>query len=213
MLIVSANLARYIPDGLVIRQPELNAISLEVGRGIWKDIAKHFRAMGAASKSRHYWQEAQAGIGQPKLEGNKAVISIGHRGVRMHWLGTERALGGPLKPKPPRKALLIPFKRTRGADKDSPILRKSLSEWRKQNNVPDEDLASWSSGSGKAPVLYWIKERKRKGKGTGKHDLIPLGVLLRSVTIEPTPEVMPSNSELTATAQASAAKYLRAKPR
>ena len=210
MLIVSANISRYIPDGLIIRQPELNAISLEAGRGIWADVAKHFRRMGDATHSRHWWQEARSSIAKPKLEGNKAVIEIGQRGVRLQWLGSDKALGGPLRASGrtsrvtgrPTKSLLIPFD-------DSPLRKRrvGLAEMK----IPNEEIVVLPSKNGKAPVMYWVRERKRKSKDGYMHDITPLGVLLRSVTIRPKPEVMPTQGELAATAQAAAAKYIRAK--
>lgn len=201
MIRISAKLQTVIVPTTGLGQADLAEISRSAALGVRQQVVDHFMGMKEATKSRYWWHGAIKSIGQPEVEGCTATISIGQKGVRLQWLGgtvlpsgrTSRVTGRPIQ------SLLVPFS-------DSPLRRKSLDEL----GIPDDEIVVLPSQTGKAPVMYWVHERKRKGKDGLKHKIVPLACLLRSATIKPKPQVMPTDAEMTDAARSAVVSYTRA---
>ncbi|MFI3243068.1 MAG: hypothetical protein R3Y56_02300 [Akkermansia sp.] len=182
--------------------PELlGGIAAEGARAGLVELKKSLRAMGQATQSRYFYQEAadscEIAHGINGAERTTTSIIASKKGLRLqHRGGTVY----PVK----AKSLLIPFKAGRaGATKDSPILRKSIGEM----GYSDKEIIVIKSKSGNA-ILMHKRELTRKNKAGENQVLTPLGVLLKSATIKAKPQLMPDAATLSSSIAKAGRVYL-----
>ena len=92
-----------LPDGMSDR------LLAEAGaRGISNALKRHFRARNDGSRHRermprsNYWAHVRNSV-QTASEGGRAIVSIDHEGVALHYFG------GTVRPRQGKKALAIPL--------------------------------------------------------------------------------------------------------
>lgn len=163
------------------------AVAADVARAARQAVRDSFQSMVDRTQSQGFWGAAKRSVNPPVIQDDKATIDITHRGVRLQWLG------GTIRPTGRRSevtgksisSLLIPFK-------DSPLRRRSLASL----NIPEEEIQVLGDVETGHAILARIRDRKRRSKDGRYQDVTPLGALVKSATIRPHPEVMPSASQM-----------------
>lgn len=183
----------------LIMPEDMSQAAQYAGADIRDMFKTHFQKRGVEKGSRNYWARAKGSV-ESQSSGQTAEITVGQKGVKLHWLGSGYLPGGVVKPSGrtsqvtgrPITSLLIPFE-------DSPLRkgRESLKEL----GIPEQEICVLLSKNGH-PYLARVEDRKRKYKGS-KVKVTPLGLLLKSVKRYPDPSVMPTADEMATTVRTS----------
>lgn len=153
------------------------------------------------TSSRNYWMHAADSVTATTQADDHITISIPHIGVGLIWKGgdvhpTGRAsevTGRPIR------RLLIPFK-------DSPLRMRDISLFEYIRATPGANVRAFKSKKGS--MLLADQPKGPKGRSAQKMTL--LGLLTERVTINPHPDVLPTQAELDETAEGAARSVLTA---
>lgn len=186
-----------ISGKLGLKPVVVKEVAMEGARAVYAEVLKSLDEMGRKTQSREFWPEAAQSVTPPATDGDNAVVTVKKKGVRLHWLGgtirptgaVSRVTGRPIK------SLLIPFE-------DSPIKRRSLAE----TGYDESEVMVLKSEGGRAYLAH-VKRYKRKVNGkTAK--VTPLGIFLKSATIQAKPDVMPREETLMTSVRSAIVQYL-----
>lgn len=165
-----------------------------------RDLLKsHFIERAQRVQSRDYWAGAAEGT-EYVPDGDLALITVRHLGVRLHLKGgkvypsgkTSKVTGRPIR------SLLVP-------GSDSPLRKRRVTL--EEAGFPADEVRVLVSETGH-PYLAHVKPYKRKVNGkTAK--VTPLGMLLKSVKHDPDPTVLPDAEEIGTVVKEAAVSTLR----
>lgn len=180
-------------------EDDMSVAARNAGADICELFKDHFQKRATEKGSRNYWARAKGSV-ESQSSGQTAEITVGQKGVKLHWLGSGYLPGGVVKPSGrtsqvtgrPITSLLIPFD-------DSPLRKRRESL--KELGIPEQEICVLLSKNGH-PYLARVEDRKRKYKGS-KVKVTPLGLLLKSVKRYPDPSVMPTADEMAMTVRTS----------
>ena len=156
------------------------------------------------TSSRNYWMHAADSVSAAPQSDSHITISIPHIGVGLIWKGGEvHPTGRPSEVTGrPIRRLLIPFK-------DSPLRMRDISLFEYIRATPGANVRAFKSKKGS--MLLADQPKGPKGpKGRSAQKMTLLGLLTERVTINPHPDVLPTQAELDETAEGAARSVLTA---
>ncbi len=147
-------------------------------------VERHLSAL----PGRSYYAEASQAV-LPKPYSDRAELEINHTGLRVQWLGSQKALGGDIMPVK-KKFLAIPSALARG---------KRPRDFQNLEFVPIKNpkKAFWLMGRTVKPAAKKTKKAAKESKETpkAKPKFEVLFTLVSSATIRPHPHILPTQQQ------------------